>query len=342
MLFQYRFSILAMLGRYYGFDLRQLVSFAEVSRLKSYRAAAARLNIAQPAISRQIQALEESLGLALFDRNNRRVILTKAGEWLNQELGMVLSRLNQIETIKQNVSADPSGCVLRIGDAGGATAEILAPALQILRKRYPQLKATFYQNNSSGFFEDLLDARVDCAFPMLASDHLDLVSHQVLTHRIGVVLPVEHRLSQYKNVAFALLKDEHWILFPRVANPVLYDEIISCCHQAGFSPQIVDEVSPRQRAVALVACGAGITTMTEQRKHLCLEGTVFRLLRSPQPSIGCFFCARKEPSHPLVPEFLSLCLGVAKAGAPGRRSRNAAVQNRPRPRARARKGVGKA
>ena len=53
--------------------------------------------------------------------------------------------------------------------------------------------------------------------------------------------------------------------------------------------------------------------MTEQRKHLCLEGTVFRLLRSPQPSVGCFVCARKEPSHPLAPEFLSLCMGVAKA-----------------------------
>jgi DNA-binding transcriptional LysR family regulator len=135
----------------------------------------------------------------------------------------------------------------------------------------------------------------------------------MLTHRIGVVLPAEHRLSEHKTVAFSQLKDENWILFPRSANSVLYDEIISCCHQAGFSPQIVDEVSPRQRAVALVACGAGITTMTEQRKHLCLEGTVFRLLRSPQPSIGCFFCAKKEPSHPLVPEFLSLCVEVAKA-----------------------------
>jgi DNA-binding transcriptional LysR family regulator len=130
------------------------------------------------------------------------IILTKAGEWLNQELGMILSRLDQIETIKQNVSADPSGCVLRIGDAGGATAEILAPALQILRRRYPKIKTTFYQNNSSGFFEDILEARIDCAFPMLASNDPDLVSHQVLTHRIGVVLPVEHRLSQYRTVAF--------------------------------------------------------------------------------------------------------------------------------------------
>jgi DNA-binding transcriptional LysR family regulator len=308
---QYLLSIFAMLGRYYEFDLRQLVSFAEVARLKSYRAAAARLNIAQPAVSRQIQALEETLGFVLFDRNNRRVILTKAGEWLNGELGLILTGLDRIETIKQNVSADPSGCVLRIGDAGGATAEILAPALQILRKRYPKIKATFHHNNSSGFFEDLLEARIDCAFPMLPSGDPELVSHEVLTHRIGIVLPADHRLSQYKTIAFAQLKDENWILFPRVANPVLYDEIISCCHQAGFSPQIVDEVSTRQRAVALVACGAGITTMTEQRKHLCLEGTVFRLLRSPQPSIGCFFCARKEPSHPLVPEFLSLCMEVA-------------------------------
>jgi LysR family transcriptional regulator, benzoate and cis,cis-muconate-responsive activator of ben and cat genes len=75
----------------------------------------------------------------MFDRNNRRVILTKAGEWLNQELGEILTRLERIESIMHNVSEDPSGCVLRIGDAGGgATAEILAPALQILRKRYPK------------------------------------------------------------------------------------------------------------------------------------------------------------------------------------------------------------
>ena len=314
MLFQYLISILAMPSRYYRFDLRQLVSFAEVARLKSYRAAAARLNIAQPAVSRQIQALEETLGLALFDRNNRRVILTKAGEWLNQELGFILTRLDQIETIKQSVAADPTRCLLRIGDAGGATAEVLAPALQILRKRYPKIRASFHQNTSSGFFADLVEARIDCAFPMLASDDPDLVSHQLLTHRIGVVLPAEHPLSRYQTVPFTRLKDESWILFPRAANPVLYDEVISRCRQAGFSPQIVAEVSPRQRAVALVACGAGITTMTEQRKHLCLEGTVFRLLRSPQASVGCFVCARKKPSHPLVPEFLSICMEISKSG----------------------------
>jgi LysR family transcriptional regulator, benzoate and cis,cis-muconate-responsive activator of ben and cat genes len=313
MLFQYSIGILTMPSRYYGFDLRQLVSFAEVARLKSYRYAAARLNIAQPAVSRQIQALEETLGVALFDRNNRRVILTRAGEWLNHELSTILSRLDRVEVIKQNVSTDPSGCLLRIGDAGGATAEILAPALQILRKRYPKIKTSFHQNNSCGFFQDLLGARIDCAFPMLPSDDQDLVSHLVLTHRIGVVLPADHRLSQHKTISFSQLKHENWILFPRSANPVLYDEIISCCHQAGFSPQIVDEVSPRQRAVALVACGAGITTMTEQRKHLCLEGTLFRLLRSPQSTIGCFVCARKDPSHPLVPEFLSICLEVSQS-----------------------------
>ena len=301
-----------MPSRYYRFDLRPLVSFAEVARLKSYRAAAASLHIAQPAVSRQIQALEEALGLPLFDRNNRRVILTKAGEWLNQELQLILSRLDGIEAIKRNVAADPSRCLLRIGDAGGATAEILAPALRLLRKRYPQLKTTFHQNSSSGFFEDLLEGRIDCAFPMLASDDPGLTNHLILTHRIGVVLPADHRLSRYKTVTFAQLRHENWILFPRALNPVLYDEIISSCRQAGFSPQIVDEISPRQRAVALVACGAGITTMTEQRKHLCLEGTVFRLLRTPQASIGCFVCARKEPSHPLVPEFLSICLQVSR------------------------------
>ncbi len=72
--------------------------------------------------------------------------------------------------------------------------------------------------------------------------------------------------------------------------------------------------------------------MTEQRKQLCLEGTVFRLLRSPQPTIGCFVRARKEPSHPFAPEFLSICLEISRTVRARLARKLGTVTNRPQER----------
>jgi DNA-binding transcriptional LysR family regulator len=300
---------------YYSFDLRQLVSFAEIARLKSFSLAANSLHIAQPALSRQIQTLEQTLGVVLFDRNNRRVSLTESGEKLKQEVEVLVKNLENIKKLKLHSTSCVIDRPLRIGDAGGATAEILVPALRKLRLRYPKVQIDFRSNSSAGFFQDLLNEEIDCAFPMLPPQPKDcqkFVSYRILTHRIGVVLPSDHPLAHRKSVPFSLLAEENWILFHRSANPVMYDEIIGSCREAGFSPRIVDQVSPRQRAVALVACGVGITTMTEQRKHLCLEGTVFRSLRDPQPKIDCFVCAKKVYSHPLVSELMDICREDAK------------------------------
>ena len=134
--------------RYYDFDLRQLVSFYEVARQRSYRRAADQLHIAQSAISRQIQSLENALGSRLFERSYQRVTLTDAGRWMQKKLAAVFPALDEIGASIDNAVIESP--VLRIGDDAMTTAEILVPALRALRKKYPNLSVSLNQNTSHG------------------------------------------------------------------------------------------------------------------------------------------------------------------------------------------------
>jgi DNA-binding transcriptional LysR family regulator len=291
--------------RYPAFDLRQLTSFAEIVRIGSYRGAAKTLHVAQPALSRQIQNLENALGIVLFERGLRRLRLTAACE-LATRLPGLFAHIDRITECTQFASRGTAGH-LRVGDAGVATTEILLPALRTLRKQWPDLRLSFFQNTSEGFFNDLIEDKIDCAFAMLPSSHPDLLSHRLISLEIGIVLPPGHRLAKQKEVPLGALRDESWIMAPRAANPLLYDEIIGCCHRAGFSPHIIDEVSPRPRNISQVACGVAVTTLIESVKHLCIGGTIYRRLVQPTPKITCYLVCRRNDPSALLQAMISLC-----------------------------------
>jgi DNA-binding transcriptional LysR family regulator len=136
---------------YHPFDLRQLVSFAEIARTGSFRQAAKTLHIAQPALSRQIKQLEAALGIYLFDRTPRRLHLTIEGRELAGRLPALFSQIDHLTETVKGASTGGTG-LLRIGDAGVLTTEVIAPALRWLRKHRQNLRLSVVQNTSEGFF----------------------------------------------------------------------------------------------------------------------------------------------------------------------------------------------
>ena len=296
---------------YHSFDLRQLVSFAEIARTGSFRQAAKTLHIAQPALSRQIKQLEAALGIYLFDRAPRRLHLTIEGRELAGRLPDLFSQIDYLTETVKGASTGGTG-LLRIGDAGVLTTEVIAPALRRLRKLWPNLRLSAVQNTSEGFFHDLLENRIDCAFPALEPKGIDLTSHKLCTLEIGLVLPPDHRLADQSEIRFERLRNERWILPPREANPALYDELISCCHKAGFTPDVIAEMTQRPRVVSQVACGIGIATLVQTMTHLCIGGTSFHRLIRPTPMLDCYLVYRKDPSSPLLKSFISICLELGR------------------------------
>ena len=194
---------------------------------------------------------------------------------------------------------------------GVLTTEVIAPALRRLGKHWPNLRLSAVQNTSEGFFQDLLENTIDCAFPALEAKSIDLTSHKLCKLEIGLVLPPGHRLADQSEIRFERLRNERWILPPREANPVLYDELISCCHKAGFTPDVIAEMTQRPRVVSQVACGIGIATLVQTMTHLCIGGTTFHRLVRPTPMLDCYLVYRKNPSSPLLKSFISICLELA-------------------------------
>jgi DNA-binding transcriptional LysR family regulator len=297
--------------RYHSFDLRQLVSFAEIAQIGSFRQAAKTLHIAQPALSRQIKQLEAALGIYLFDRTPRRLHLTIEGRELAGRLPDLFLQIDYLTETVKGASTGGTG-LLRIGDAGVLTTEVIAPALRRLRKLWPNLRLSVVQNTSEGFFRDLLENRIDCAFPALETKGIDLTSHKLCKLEIGLVLPPDHRLADQSEIRFERLRNERWILPPREANPVLYDELISCCHEAGFTPNVIAKMTQRPRVVSQVACGIGIATLVQTMRHLCIGGTSFHRLVRPTPMLDCYIAYRKNPSSSLLKSFISICLELGR------------------------------
>jgi DNA-binding transcriptional LysR family regulator len=296
---------------YHTFDLRQLVSFAEIARSGSFRQAAKTLHIAQPALSRQIKQLEAALGICLFDRAPRRLHLTIEGRELAGRLPALFAQIDQLIDAVQGTNAGGT-TQLRIGDGGALTTEVIAPALRRLRQAWPRLRLSTVQNTSEGFFQDLLENRIDCAFPALESKDNELISHKLQRLEVGLVLPPGHRLAARSEIRLEQLRNERWIMPPRDANPVLYDELISCCHKAGFTPDVIAEMTQRPRVVSQVACGIGIATLVITMAHLCIGGTTFHRLVRPTPILECYLVYRKNASSPLLKCFIAACLELAR------------------------------
>jgi DNA-binding transcriptional LysR family regulator len=159
--------------------------------------------------------------------------------------------------------------------------------------------ASFSRSKYVGrIFHDLLENRIDCAFPALEPKSIDLTSHKLCKLEIGLILPPGHRLADQSEIRFERLRNERWILPPREANPVLFDELISCCHKAGFAPDVIAEMTQRPRVVSQVACGIGIATLVQTMTHLCIGGTTFIALSGrPRYSTAILFIAKIPHPH---------------------------------------------
>jgi DNA-binding transcriptional LysR family regulator len=251
--------------------------------------------------------LEAAPGIYLFDRTPRRLHLTIEGRELASRLPALFSQIDYLTETVKGASTGGTG-LLRIGDTGVLTTEVIAPALRRLRKHWPNLRVSTVHNTSEGFFDDLRENRIDCAFPGLEPKGIDLTSHKLCKLEIGLVLPPDHRLANQSEIRFERLRNERWIFAPREANPDLYDELISCCHKAGFTPNVIAEMTQRPRVISQVACGVGIATLAQTMRHLCIGGTSFHRLIRPTPMRDWYLVYRKNPSSPLLKSFISICL----------------------------------
>jgi len=163
-------------------ELYQLKTFVAVAQERSLTRAAERVYTSPPAVSAQIKALEDELGVKLFDRTPRGMSLTEAGSRLLEEAERTLASAQRMRSAAATLRGAAHG-VVRLGTVSDPIALRLGDALVTLAQRHPQVTLQLQQGLSSHLVEQIQRGELDCAFAMLDREEIDGLQVQ----RLGII-----------------------------------------------------------------------------------------------------------------------------------------------------------
>ena len=236
-------------------ELYQLRSFAAVARAGNLSRAARELCASQPAVSAQIKALEEELGVPLFERTPRGMDLTSAGTSLLGKAGAVLDAALDLAAEARRLSGDPEG-TLRIGALSDPAILRLARILSLLQRRHPALAVELRHATSGVVREELLAGKLDAGL-VLGPSEPELERRELRPMSLVVVLPP----GTATDLPWGKVADLQWIGTPagcpfQILSRRLFE-------RAGGAPGRIFEVEIERTIVEMVAAGMGAGLVRE-------------------------------------------------------------------------------
>jgi DNA-binding transcriptional LysR family regulator len=256
-------------------NLTHLRSFVFVAEELSFRKAAQRLHLTQPALTRQVQLLEESLGAELLARTRRAVHLTSAGALLLDEARSLLAQVERVEE-KIGQRMGNSGKIL-IGVSMHLAENIHCVGIQHL-KRFPNVNLSYREIPSTDQSKALQSCEIDVGFLRPPVNPAYIVSEPLFSQPLVVVLPQKHPLSHLKKVKLSQLADETLFLRPRKNGTGLHDKVLSLYRKAGITPRVIHSTISVENVGGMhIASGNGIFILSAKSAVLSKDLAAVRL-----------------------------------------------------------------
>jgi DNA-binding transcriptional LysR family regulator len=237
-------------------EIRQLKAFLAIAEAKTFTAGARRVNVTQAAISMQIRQLEEEVGLPLFTRTPRRVILTEAGEYLLERARKILREHDAAVAEIAEVAGAEYGR-LRIGTASGTFAMNQLPTImRSLKEKFPNSELTVTSGTSERLVDKIMHGELDTAFVSLPVDNLNISTESLFSDEIVAIAHPRHALVKEKYISAATLAGEDLILGERGGNTRrMIDEFFAA---ANVRPNITMELSRQEAINKMVGNNLGV------------------------------------------------------------------------------------
>src|SRR6267378_1393396 len=211
-------------------ELRHLRYFVAIGEEENYRRAAQRLNVAQTALSTQIQDLEAELGFKLFERLPRGVKLSPAGKLFLEDARRILQDVNEAAARAARVARGQSG-TLRVGFSENASWRGVVPeSFRRFREIQPDAELQLQPLPSLEQVEAIRSGRLDAGFVLdMPKADPELERLPVAMQRIELAVPTGHPVTKLKELRLRDLTDAPFVCFPRRASPALYDRLMREC-----------------------------------------------------------------------------------------------------------------
>jgi len=288
-------------------ELRHLRYFVAIGEEENYRRAAQRLNVAQTALSTQMQDLEAELGFKLFDRLPRGVKLSAAGKLFLEDARRILQQVNEAAARAARVARGQSG-TLRIGFTENASWHGVVPdSLRKFRDRHPDAELQLQPAGSVDQIEEIRSGRVDTGFVFNMPKNDEELAHlPVAMQHVELAAPKGHPLSEIKRLRLRDLVDAPFVWFPRREAPAFYDRLLHECYRGGLkSPRIVQEAANEATILSLVSHGMGVGWVNGTARWRCPERVVILSIADLNMPLPMALAWRKDNTCPLLASFIA-------------------------------------
>jgi DNA-binding transcriptional LysR family regulator len=303
-------------------ELRHLRYFVAVAEAENVTRAAAKLHVAQPAVSRQIRDLEEELGLALLERTAKSVRLTDAGRVFLEEARAVLQRADDAVKSVQAVAGGTRG-QLHVGYAPSLTVQILPRALRRFQAALPGMRVALHDLSTQEMLAGLREGKLHVALMVEPTGAAlrGLRFHELARYPMCLAVAPGHRLARQRTVALTKVASEPLIAYSRADYPEYHTGLEKIWAPTGRRPAVVEEHDSVTSLMAAVEAGRGMALVPSCMA--CLAGPRLKILPL-QPAtdpvvVGAVCC--KVGSSIAAQKFVEAASDEERSKQPGRQSR---------------------
>ena len=290
-------------------NITSLKYFIAVAEFSSFTKASERLFVSQPTLSRQVQDLEEMLGVKLFIRNRTSLALTPPGIRLLAEAKDIVKRCDGLkETIRQE--GNPLVGKLSLGYQSFLDTRIMYSMMKALSGKHPGIEFVLSRGNPPELRHNLLFGVCDVIFTLhtcvKSIPHVE--SLRVADNRLLVAVPRAHRLADRDAIDITELGGERFIMLEHRVSPLTVDYVTGLFTKAGMTPEYTYYVDNAETALFLVGTGKGITFLHSQMTIDVIEDAdAIKVLdiEGLDDELDYVLAYRTNGTNPLVPVFLS-------------------------------------
>lgn len=233
-------------------ELRHLISFLAIADELHFGRAAAKLHLAQPAVSQHLRRLERSVGVELVARNSHEARLTPAGEAFLDLARDIVAKVDQAGVTARAAASGKVG-TLRIGYNFPAGQRVLPGVLTTLDSRHPAVDVEMFEMRTGPQLAALAEGKLNVAMVYGKPSSTSLRSRHLLRVPLVAIVGEKHRWAGRRRVPFGELAAESCVLFNRAQSAGMYDIILSAARSSGIRLTIAEEVDDPGATAILAA-----------------------------------------------------------------------------------------
>lgn len=292
-------------------DMRHLRYFIAVAEELHFTKAAARLNISQPPLSRQILELEQELGVTLLNRTRRHIELSNAGHVFLEKARQILRAADSAIVEAQRAQRGEVGR-LAVGFFEQTAYTLLPPILRAFQERFPAVEVQLRWFPVVEQVQALMRGEIDIAFVRPVVDLEGIAKEMLLREPFVLAVPGTHAFAMRDIVSIKDCAEERIINYTQKLAPDYHAGINLACARAGFIPQASLEVGQVYTALGLVSSGVGLAFVPSSVQRLRFDNLVYKPLREKQLQSEAFLAWTHPSPSPLLMEFVESSKQVMK------------------------------